>query len=208
VRGWFVAFEGGEGVGKSTQLARAAALLRSRGRDVVETREPGGTALGRELRRLVLDPDGHHPTPRAEALLYAADRAQHVDTVIRPALDRGQDVLTDRYVDSTLAYQGGGRGLGDARVVTEWATAGLVPDLTVVLDLDPGAGLARAAARSSPDRLEGAALEFHQAVRAAFLALAAEAPARYVVLDAARPPDEVAADVGRALASRLFDVER
>jgi len=207
VSGLFVAFEGGEGVGKSTQIARAAAWLRERGREVLETREPGGTPLGLELRRLVLDPAGH-VTPRAEALLYAADRAHHVDTVIRPALAAGQVVITDRYVDSTLAYQGAGRGLDDARTVTEWATGGLLPDLTVLLDLDPRVGLARAGARSSFDRLEAAALEFHQAVRAGFLALAAEAPARYAVVDAAQPPDVIAGQVAAALTARFLDVER
>jgi dTMP kinase len=202
VTGFFVAFEGGEGVGKSTQITRAAEWLRVRGHQVVETREPGGTPLGRELRRLVLDPDGH-VTPRAEALLYAADRAHHVDTVIRPALEAGQVVLTDRYIDSTLAYQGAGRGLDDARVVTGWATGGLLPDLTVLLDLDPRIGLARAGARSSLDRLEAASLAFHEAVRHGFLALAAEAPQRYVVLDAAAPADVLAAHVADALAARL-----
>ena len=197
-----IAFEGGEGVGKSTQIARAAAWLRALGRDVVETREPGGTELGRELRRLVLDPHGQ-VTARAEALLYAADRAQHVETVIRPALAAGALVLTDRYVDSTLAYQGGGRGLADARLVTEWATGGLTADLTVLLDLDPAAGLARAGARAAPDRLEAAALGFHEAVRAAFLALAAEAPQRYEVIDAALEPDAVAALVKDAISARL-----
>jgi dTMP kinase len=198
----FVAFEGGEGVGKSTQIARAAAWLRAHGRDVVETREPGGTPLGKELRRLVLDPNGH-VTARAEALLYAADRAHHVETVIRPALDAGSIVLTDRYVDSTLAYQGGGRGLGDARLVTEWATGGLLPDLTVLLDLDPVAGLARAGARAAPDRLEAAAPAFHEAVRATFLALAAEAPQRYAVIDASLDPDAVEALVRDAIDARL-----
>jgi dTMP kinase len=201
--GLFVAFEGGEGVGKSTQIVRAATWLRARGRSVLETREPGGTPLGQELRRLVLDPDGHLITPRAEALLYAADRAHHVDTVIRPALVEGHDVLTDRYVDSTLAYQGAGRGLDDARVVTGWATGGLLPHLTVLLDLDPRVGLQRAGARASLDRLEGASLAFHEAVRDGFLALAAEAPGRYVVLDAALPEDAVAAQVADALAVRL-----
>jgi dTMP kinase len=201
----FVAFEGGEGVGKSTQITRAAEWLRSVGRDVLATREPGGTPLGEELRRLVLDPDSHHVTPRAEALLYAADRAHHVDTVIRPALEAGTAVLTDRYIDSTLAYQGAGRGLtvSEARVITVWATADLKPDLTVLLDLDPAVGLQRAGARASPDRLEGASLAFHQAVRAGFLALAQEAPERYLVIDAARDPDAVAALVQDALAARL-----
>jgi dTMP kinase len=198
----FVAFEGGEGVGKSTQVTRAAAWLRSLGHDVVETREPGGTALGRELRRLVLDPDGH-VTARAEALLYAADRAQHVDAVIRPALEKGQVVLTDRYVDSTLAYQGAGRGLPDAEVITDWATGGLLPDLTVLLDLDPQIGLQRAGARAAPDRLEAASPAFHTAVRQGFLALAARAPERYVVIDADDDADAIGSRVREAIAARL-----
>lgn len=200
--GLFVAFEGGEGVGKSTQITRAATWLRDLGHDVVETREPGGTPLGTELRRLLLDPDSQ-VTARAEALLYAADRAQHVETVLRPALDAGQVVLTDRYVDSTLAYQGAGRGLDDTRLVINWATGGLLPDLTVLLDLDPAVGLRRAGARATPDRLEAASLAFHQAVRDGFLALAAEAPDRYVVLDAADDPDVIADAVRQSIAARL-----
>ncbi len=202
--GLFVAFEGGEGVGKSTQIALAAAWLRARGHDVLETREPGGTPLGQELRRLVLDPDGH-VTPRSEALIYAADRAHHVDTVIRPALAAGQVVLTDRYVDSTLAYQGAGRGLTvtETRIITDWATAGLLPDLTVLLDLDTTLGLQRAGARSSLDRLEAASAAFHETVRTGFLDLARAAPQRYVVIDAAAGTDDVAAQVQAALAARL-----
>jgi dTMP kinase len=200
--GLFVAFEGGEGVGKSTQIAAAAEWLRELGHEVVETREPGGTPLGTELRRLLLDPAGH-VTPRAEALLYAADRAQHVESVIRPALDAGRIVLTDRYVDSTLAYQGAGRGLDDTRSVTGWATGGLLPELTVLLDLDPSVGLRRAGARATPDRLEAASLAFHQSVRAGFLALAAQAPERYAVIDAADDPGVVAAAVREAIAARL-----
>ncbi len=198
----FIAFEGGEGGGKSTQLVRAAAWLRSLGHDVLETREPGGTPLGQELRRLLLDPDSHI-TPGAEALLYAADRAQHVDTVVRPALEAGRIVLTDRYVDSTLAYQGAGRGLDATRVITTWATGGLLPDLTVLLDIDPRRGLERAGARASPDRLEAASLAFHEAVRAGFLALAAQQPQRYAVLDAALDPDAVGGLVRDAIAARL-----
>jgi dTMP kinase len=200
--GLFVAFEGGEGVGKSTQITRAATWLRELGHGVVETREPGGTPLGTELRRLLLDPDGQ-VTARAEALLYAADRAQHVETVVRPALDAGRVVLTDRYIDSTLAYQGAGRGLDDTRLVIDWATGGLLPDLTVLLDLDPTVGLRRAGARARPDRLEAASLAFHQAVRDGFLALAAQAPERYAVLDAAADPDAVAAAVRQSIAARL-----
>ncbi|WP_304051166.1 dTMP kinase [Jatrophihabitans endophyticus] len=198
--GVFVAFEGGEGVGKSTQIARVAQWARAAGHEVLETREPGGTALGVELRALVLDPVGQ-VTPRAEALIYAADRAHHVETVIRPALAAGTLVLSDRYVDSTLAYQGAGRGLGDgARAVTEWATGGLVPDLTVLLDLDPAVGLARAVARSQPDRLESASVEFHRAVRERFLALAAAEPQRYLVLDATLPEDDLGARIREAVA--------
>jgi dTMP kinase len=202
VTGLFVAFEGGEGVGKSTQIARAAGWLRELGHDVLETREPGGTPLGLELRRLVLDPAGH-VTPRAETLLYATDRAYHVETMIQPALEAGRIVITDRYVDSTLAYQGAGRGLDDARVITRWATGGLLPDLTVLLDLDPGIGLQRAGARSSFDRLEAASLAFHEAVRRGFLALADEDPGRYAVIDAALDPDAIAALVRDAIAARL-----
>jgi dTMP kinase len=200
--GLFVAFEGGEGVGKSTQIVAAAKWLRELGHDVVETREPGGTPLGGELRRLLLDPAGQ-VAPRAEALLYAADRAQHVESVIRPALDAGQIVLTDRYVDSTLAYQGAGRGLDNTRLVTTWATGGLVPDLTVLLDLDPSVGLRRAGARATPDRLEAASLAFHEAVRSGFLALAAEVPERYAVIDAGGDPDAVEAAVREAIAAHL-----
>ncbi|GAB2483992.1 dTMP kinase [Jatrophihabitans fulvus] len=198
--GRFVAFEGGEGVGKSTQLQAAADWLRAtHGREVVTTREPGGTPLGAHLRELVLAPDGD-VTPRAETLIYAADRAHHVDTVIAPALARGADVLTDRFVDSTLAYQGAGRGLGEgARMVTTWATGGLVPHLTVLLDLDPRVGLRRAGERAALDRLESASAAFHAAVRTGFLELAAADPDRYVVLDADRPADEIAADVREAL---------
>jgi dTMP kinase len=198
VSGLFIAFEGGEGVGKSTQIRLAAEWLRSIGHEVLETREPGGTPLGTELRRLVLDPDGQ-VGPRAEALLYAADRAQHVEHVIAPALAAGTIVLTDRYVDSTFAYQGAGRGL-DARAVTEWATGGLIPRLTVLLDLDPELGLARAGARGvRPDRLESADIAFHHAVRDGFRALAAAEPQRYLVLEAAEPPEAIAAAVRAGL---------
>ncbi len=150
----------------------------------------------------MLDPDGL-VTPRAEALIYAADRAHHVDTVIVPALERGELVLTDRYVDSTLAYQGAGRGLHDAATLTDWATGGLLPQLTVLLDLPPAIGLARAGRRARLDRLESASPAFHEAVRARFLELAAAEPARYLVLDAARPVADLARDVQDALAALL-----
>jgi dTMP kinase len=192
--GFFVAFEGGEGVGKSTQVRRLAQALAVRGHDVVTTREPGGTPAGVTIRAIVLDPATGHLSPRAEALLYAADRAHHVATVVRPALDRGATVLTDRYVDSSLAYQGAGRELDVDEVaqLSAWATEGLTPALTMLLDLDPEIGLARV---GDPDRLEAEPLEFHRRVRALFLRLAAAEPQRYVVLDAGRTQDEVFADI-------------
>ncbi len=198
----FVAFEGGEGAGKSTQVAALAALLRARDHEVVETHEPGDTRIGPDVRRLVL---GHASTglsAKAEALLYAADRAEHVESVVRPALARGAIVLTDRYVDSSLAYQGAGRPLDYDAVaqVNAWATGGLLPDLTVLLDLDPEEGLRRA---GEPDRLEVEPLEFHRRVRAKFLELAAQDPERYVVLDGSAPPEQVQAEVAAAVLARL-----
>jgi dTMP kinase len=190
----FVAFEGGEGSGKSTQIEKLASSLRAAGHAVTVTHEPGATAVGRRIRELVL----HHEeplTPRAEALLFAADRAHHVDTVIRPALQAGEVVLTDRYVDSSLAYQGVGRGLtiDEVERVSRWATGGLGPDLTVLLDLPAGDGLARAGGRGDADKLESESLEFHEQVRSAFRTLAEAQPRRYLVVDAALPADQIAA---------------
>jgi dTMP kinase len=191
-RGLFVAFEGGEGAGKSTQVNLLADWLREQGHEVVVTREPGATAVGRRLRAMLLDSDTRGLSSRAEALLYAADRAQHVDEVIRPALERGAVVLTDRYVDSSLAYQGAGRTLPrhEVRRMSQWATGGLVPDITVVLDIDPVLGLARSVGPA--DRLESEALGFHRRVRAGFLDLAGDSPHRYLVVDATLPPESVA----------------
>jgi dTMP kinase len=204
VSGLFVAFEGGEGAGKSTQLQRLADGLRADGHDVLVTREPGGTPLGAHIRALLLDSSAPIST-RAELLLYSADRAQHVEAVIAPALAAGRVVLSDRYLDSTLAYQGDGRGLPADAVgaVSAFATGGLVPDLTVLLDVDPAVGLRRAAARSTPDRLEAASAEFHETVRAAFLALAAADPARYLVVDVSIGVDEVAEAVRSAVAAHI-----
>ena len=192
--GLFVVFEGGEGAGKSTQVTRLAAVLSEAGQQVVVTREPGATEVGRKIRALLLDP-ATSLSSRAEALLYAADRAQHVATVVRPALARGAVVISDRYVDSSLAYQGAGRALDSAEVaeLSRWATEGLRPDLTVLLDIDPAVGLARAT--GSPDRIEQESLSFHRAVRRGFLALAAASPARYLVVSAALTADEVHAAV-------------
>ncbi|XCJ83457.1 dTMP kinase [Ruicaihuangia caeni] len=187
MRGLFITLEGGDGAGKSTQLAHLAQWLRSLGRDVVETREPGGTEVGEALRDIVLHHRGHID-PRAEALIYAADRAHHIATKVRPALERGAVVLQDRYLDSSVAYQGAGRVLdaGEIRSLSLWATGGLMPDLTVLLDIDPSAGRARLEGKRF-DRLETEAIEFHQRVREAYLALAADEPTRFLVLSAADP---------------------
>jgi dTMP kinase len=195
--GRFIVFEGGEGAGKSTQVRRLATTLEAYGRAVLVTREPGATPMGKRIRSLVLDPpeDGAAPvTPRAEALLYAADRAHHVATVIDPALHRGTIVISDRYVDSSLAYQGAGRTLppDEIRWLSRWATDGLHPDLVVLLDVDPDEGLRRVADRGGRDRLEGESLAFHRRVRKAFLDLAAADPEHYLVLNAADPIDVIA----------------
>jgi dTMP kinase len=202
-RGLFVALEGGEGVGKSTHVAVLAELLRGRGLEVVATHEPGDTMIGPDVRRLVLGHGSAGLSARAEALLYAADRAEHVASVVRPALERGAVVVTDRYVDSSLAYQGAGRPLeyDDVARVNVWATGGLLPDLTVLLDLDAAAGLRRAGA--DPDRLESEPLAFHQRVRAKFLELAAADPQRYLVVDAAADREQVSAEVARAVLALL-----
>ncbi|MGN6331933.1 MAG: dTMP kinase [Motilibacteraceae bacterium] len=197
--GFFVAFEGGEGAGKSTQVRQLAAWLQGKGHEVVLTREPGGTPLGQQVRALLLDPASGRIAERSEALLYAADRAHHVETLVRPGLARGAVVVTDRYVDSSLAYQGAGRALpvDDVAALSAWATGGLVPGLTVVLDVPPEIGLTRFA--EAPDRLEAEPLEFHRRVREGFLALAARDPERYLVLDATLPPEQVAAAVRERL---------
>jgi dTMP kinase len=204
-RGLFVAFEGGEGTGKSTQAGLLLDWLGLREIPAVRTSEPGGTPPGARIRALLLDPATGDLAPRAEALLYAADRAHHVHAVVRPALDAGEVVVTDRYVDSSLAYQGAGRALAleEVRRLSDWATGGLVPDLTVLLDLPPEEGLQRAAGRAAADRLEAESLEFHRRVRDTFRALAAAEPHRYLVLDAGRPAEEIAEAVRARVAARL-----
>ena len=204
-RGLFLTFEGGDGSGKSTQSALLTEWLAGEGRTVVHSREPGGTELGLELREIVLHRRGHI-APRAEALLYAADRAHNVATVVRPALDRGDIVIQDRYLDSSVAYQGAGRVLdGDeVREVSLWATESLLPDLTILLDLDIETGRARLDdARTRYDRLEAEAAEFHHRVREAYLALAAAEPERFLVLDAREPVDALAERI-RARVSDLL----
>ena len=191
--GLFITLEGGDGTGKSTQSALIGDWYTEQGREVVFTREPGGTDLGTELREIVLHSRGHI-APRAEALLYAADRAHHIATVVRPALERGAVVIQDRYLDSSVAYQGAGRVLDpdEVRHVSMWATEGLVPDVTVVLDLDPAIGRDRLdAANKQFDRLEAEALEFHTRVRDAYLTMAAAEPERFLVVDATLDRDTI-----------------
>jgi dTMP kinase len=192
--GVFVCFEGGDGAGKSTQSQALAEWLRESGYSVCLTFEPGGTTVGKQLREIVLGHATGELSARTEALLYAADKAEHVDTVVLPALERGEVVITDRYVDSSLAYQGAGRVLDLDEVTTlqRWATADLRPHLTVVLDVEPDRGLGRLEAR---DRIEAEGQEFHQRARQAFLDFAAADPDHYVVLDARSPRDEIAAAV-------------
>lgn len=206
-KGLFITFEGGDGSGKSTQSARLVEWLQQQGRTVLTTREPGGTDLGEELREIVLHRRGEI-APRAEALLYAADRAHHIATKVRPALERGEVVIQDRYLDSSVAYQGAGRVLDadEVRDVSLWATEGLLPDLTILLDLDAAAGQARLAdARTRYDRLEAAGDDFHQRVRDAYLALAAAEPQRFLVLDASQPVDTIAAAIRERVAGLLGD---
>ncbi len=204
--GVFVCFEGGEGSGKSTQSRRLAEALRAQGYDVVLTFEPGDTEVGKALRSIVLSPETGELSDRTEALLYAADKAEHVDTVVQPALDRGAVVITDRYVDSTLAYQGAGRTLAVEEVerVARWATHDLRPHLTVVLDLEPAAGLGRFEGR---DRIEGESLEFHQRVREAFVRMAGADPDHYLVLDAREEVEGIAAAIRERVAPLLAQAE-
>lgn len=199
--GIFVSFEGGDGSGKTTQIGLLGDWFTRVGHEVVVTREPGGTTLGAELRRLVLH--GEDMSPRTEALLYAADRAHHVSTVVRPALERGAVVVTDRYLDSSVAYQAGGRELGADEVenLSLWATRGLLPQVTVLLDIDPAIGLARVP--GGLDRLERAGADFHVRTREAYLARAAAHPERIAVVDASLPVEEVHALVVAAVAQKL-----
>jgi len=187
--GLFVCFEGGDGAGKSTQVRLLTEALERRGRQVVVTRQPGGTPLGAQIRELVLH--GDHVAARAEALLFAADKAHHVDQLIRPALAAGAVVITDRYVDSSITYQGAGRELGaeEIRALQHWAVAGLLPDITIVLDVSPEVGRSRRG--DVHDRLESEADAFHAAVRQGYLHLAAQEPSRYLVLDAGLPVDDI-----------------
>lgn len=200
--GLFIVFEGGDAVGKTTQMRMLVPWLRERGVDPVVTRQPGGTSLGRKLRKLLLGPDHPELVSRAEALIYAADKAQHVEALIRPALAEGRVVVCDRYVDSMIAYQGAGRVLDLAEVeqVARWATGGLRPDLTVLLDADPADAVATI---RQQDRLEAAGLDFHRRAREHFLRLASQAPDRYLVLDARESREAIAQQVAARVGSLL-----
>ncbi len=203
-RGLFVTFEGGDGSGKSTQSALLAEWLQNQGRTVVLTREPGGTELGDEIRDIVLHRRGHI-SPRAEALLYAADRAHHIATKVRPALAEGAIVLQDRYLDSSVAYQGAGRVLSpeEVRNLSLWAAEDLLPDLTILLDLDETVGRDRLKARTKYDRLEDEEQDFHARVRAGYLALAQAEPDRFLVLAATDPVESIAAAIRARLGELL-----
>jgi dTMP kinase len=203
--GVLIAFEGGEGAGKSTQVRRLQEWLTNEGLVSRATFEPGATPSGAGIRSIVLDRAHTGIAARSEALLYAADRAQHVHDVLRPALDAGEVVITDRFVDSSLAYQGAGRTIpiDDVRMLSRWATQGLQPDLTILLDLPPEVGLARARGRAVADRLESESLDFHQRVRQTFRALAEADPDRYLVLDARQSPDQIAAAIRVRIADLL-----
>jgi dTMP kinase len=203
--GLFITFEGGDGSGKSTQAGLLAQWLTDAGRTVVRTREPGGTEVGVQIRELVLHHRGHID-PRAEALLYAADRAQHIATLVRPAIERGDVVIQDRYFDSSIAYQGAGRVLDAAEIrgLSLWATDELIPDVTILLDLDETAARARLdAADKVFDRLENEKAEFHARVRQGFLKLAEAEPERFLVLDASRPIEELAAAIRARVEAEL-----
>lgn len=203
--GLFITLEGGDGSGKSTQAELLSSWLTDAGYVVVRSREPGGTDLGLELREIVLHRRGDI-APRAEALLYAADRAHNIATKVRPAIERGEIVIQDRYLDSSVAYQGAGRVLDgqEVREISLWATEGLMPDLTILLDLDEGVGRERLdEARTRYDRLEAEKHDFHARVRAAYLALAEASPERFLVLPATDSIDSIAASVRSRVESLL-----
>ena len=207
VGGVFIVFEGGDGVGKTTQVELLCEWLADAGHEVVKTFEPGDSPVGAMIRHIVLDPATGEMSPRAEALLYAADKAQHIFSVVGPALQRGAVVVCDRYVDSMLAYQGGGRvlQLEDVERIARWATEDLQPDLTVVLDAELSDGVH---AKSTKDRLESAGDLFHERTRLFFLDLARRAPQRYLVLNARAPREEIAAQVAARVAPLLSAVAR
>ncbi len=196
--GLFITLEGIDGCGKSTQASLLCAYFRKMGRTVVHTREPGGTPLGSALRKIFLDRKGTDLTPRTEVLMMGADRADHVATVIRPALERGETVVCERYIDSTLAYQGFGRSEGEAflrtiRAINAFATEGLLPDVTILLDIDPN--LAQSRRRRNPDRIEAKTRSYHRRVRSGYLSIAKAHPERVSIVDARKNPRRVHATI-------------
>ena len=206
MKGYFLSVEGGDGSGKSTQIQNIKNYLTERGQEVILSREPGGTPIGEKIRELILDPANEAMTGRAEMLLYAASRAQHVEEKILPALAEGKTILSDRFTDSSSAYQGYGRALGDmVAEVNRIATGGKEPDLTIFLDITPAAGLARKNRQAGHvlDRMEQEKADFHEAVYAGYLAVAKESNGRIAVIDADRPAEEVFADIRKAL-DRVF----
>jgi len=205
MRGKLITLEGGEGAGKSTVLAAVREQLAQVGHDALVTREPGGTPVGEAIRSVLLDPDRHGLCAESELLLMFASRAQLVRDVVEPALAAGRWVLSDRFTDASYAYQGGGRGQPRERIaeLERWAASGLQPDLTLLLDLPVGEGLARARGRGPVDRIEMESVEFFERVRAAYRVRAASAPARFRVIDASQPLDAVLAQVDRVMAEFL-----
>ncbi len=205
--GHFITFEGGEGAGKSTQVARLVERLRARGLECVATREPGGTPNAEALRKVLLEGLAEKLTPASEAMIFSAARIDHLDKLIRPALARGAYVICDRFADSTRAYQGGALGEAFIDGLEKLAVGSTMPELTFILDLPAEEGLARADARrgnGKADRFESEAIEFHQGLRKAFRAIAEKNPKRCVMIDASRPPDVIADDIWRIVEQRFF----
>lgn len=207
--GMFVSLEGGEGAGKSTIIKAVAQYMNKLEPDteVVVTREPGGGSIGSAVRQIVLNEQFHNLDPRAEALLFAADRAQHVAEIIRPALDRGAFVVCDRYIDSSIAYQGYARGLGVEQIeqISAWGSGNTFPDLTIIIDIDPNVGIARKTAQQETNRMENLDIDFHHTVRYAFLERAAQDERRYMVIDGHQPIDYVIADVLGVVGARWLN---
>lgn len=206
MQGKFITIEGGEGVGKTTNITYVKAWLEQHGIDYIATREPGGTPVAEKIRKLLLDHHEENIDPMAELLLIFAARAQHLNRVIRPALERGQWVLCDRFTDATYAYQGGGRELGleKVAVLEDFVQGALRPNLTLILDVEPKIGLKRATRRGELDRFESEKMVFFEKIRATYLALAARDPARYAVVDASQPLDVVQRAISRAFDEKLL----
>jgi dTMP kinase len=200
MKGIFISFEGPDGSGKTTQIRLLADYLTEKGYPVVMTREPGGTRISEDIRKIILDPDNKEMDDMTEALLYAAARAQHVEQLIRPAVEEGKIVLTDRFMDSSIAYQGYGRDLGDKiRIINEYAVNGMHPDLTFFLDLSAEDGIARAGKREKLDRLEQESLDFHRKVYEGYIQLSHIYKDRYVMIDASRSIDEIFEEISTKL---------